>query len=231
MVSWIRTSYRLHIVDEGSRTLQESSLSPRMLHFRKEELAWTCSTCSACECRIRPNLPIPHPFRSPSGTKHDPETTATIHLNWPLAVMDYTRRNLTVATDRVAALCGIADYIESTTTDTYFCGIWYEDMPFQLMWFVDTPVSTRFALPYAPTWSWMSVQSPINYYNRYPAGVAPIHSSVGSMDAVDAFLHINFTLRCPVDGENLNGALVVAPLLLVAYALPVEYDTSKKQWR
>jgi hypothetical protein len=179
---------------------------------------------------MRPNLPLPHPFRSPAGTKNDLKATEAIQMNWPLAVMDYTRRDLSIATDRVAALCGMADYIEKTTTDTYFCGIWYEDMSFQLLWYVDTPAPSRFASPYAPSWSWMSVHSPIYYYNRYPAGVAPISPLMKSMDAVESFLHVNFTLRYPVDADNLNGALIAAPLLLVAYTLPVEYDKVQKQW-
>jgi hypothetical protein len=179
---------------------------------------------------MRPNLPLPHPLRSPAGTENDSGATAAIHLHWPLTVMDYTRRNLTIATDRVAALSGMVSYIENTTTDTYFCGIWYEDMAFQLLWYVDTPASSRFAAPYAPTWSWMSVRSPINYYCRYPAGVAPMHSSMDSMDAVQSFLHVNFALLYPADWDNPHGVMIAAPLLLVVYTLPVEYDKEKRQW-
>ena len=49
--------------------LQEDLLSPRMLHFTKEELSWTCSTFTRCECKIRPTLPAPNPYRAGLGQK------------------------------------------------------------------------------------------------------------------------------------------------------------------
>ncbi|KAK0657957.1 heterokaryon incompatibility protein-domain-containing protein, partial [Cercophora newfieldiana] len=138
--------------------LQEDQLSPRMLHFRKEELAWTCSSCSRCECRIRPDDDKPYRSRM-------------FCLQWPTMVMDYTRRSLTRERDRIAALSGLAGYIERCTTDTFFCGLFYEDISFQLLWYIDRdahpprqdPPQARFSAPYAPSWSWMSVPGPISY--------------------------------------------------------------------
>ncbi|OAL19364.1 hypothetical protein AYO22_09908 [Fonsecaea multimorphosa] len=216
--------------------LQEDHLSPRMLHFRKEELAWTCSTYSRCECRTRPSLPLPHPFRAAPGTREKtPELTYTLGIQWPPMVMDYSRRDLTKASDRVAALSGLANYMEDQTSDTYYCGLWYEDLRFQLLWYVDRsgctgPVPSRFQFPYAPTWSWMSVPAPISYYERYPVGSAPSHRAIRSADAVAPLLTIINVGRLPVDWDNLVGPLLVCPLLVVARVLPVHFDNVTKWW-
>jgi hypothetical protein len=115
--------------------LQEDLLSPRILQFRKEEMTWTCSTYSRCECRLRPSLPLAHPFRAARGlTVKNPERSRRFVLEWPSIVMDYTRRELTKPEDRMMALAGLADYMEEETTDTYYGGLWYEDISFGLLW-------------------------------------------------------------------------------------------------
>ena len=222
--------------------LQEQLLSPRILHFRKEELAWTCSTCSRCECRIRPTLPPPHPFRaSPDSiTERDkPRNTYELSMQWPSLVMDYTRRHLTYADDRVHALSGLANYMEESTTDTYYCGLWYEDLRFQLLWYVDRQSleeakvqqpTARFHFPYAPSWSWMSVPGPINYFERYPAGSAPRHPAIRSADAVEPLGFVLNVGRFPVDRDNLVGTLVMAPVYLFTQVLPVHYEAETGLW-
>jgi hypothetical protein len=124
----------------GSRgwVLQEDLLSPRILQFRKEEMTWSCSTYSKCECRIRPSLPAPHPFRGARGlSPPDPEKSQNLVLQWPSIIMDFTRRDLTQPQDRMMALAGLADYMEDETTDTYYGGLWYEDIAFELLWISD----------------------------------------------------------------------------------------------
>jgi hypothetical protein len=128
------------------------------------------------------------------------------NLHWPSIVMDYTRRALTQPRDRVAALAGLATYIERCTTDTYYCGMWYEDLRFQLLWYVNRAAggqaarqaqwdaggpatggfnfSRRFKFPFAQSWSWMGVPGPISYFERYPRGSAPSHPDILTGDAV-----------------------------------------------
>jgi hypothetical protein len=72
--------------------------------------------------------------------------------------MEYSRRSLTQEQDRVAALSGLANYMEQRTSDTYYCGLWYEDLRYQLLWYVDQssvvkPIEARFPMPYAQSWS------------------------------------------------------------------------------
>jgi len=216
--------------------LQEDFLSPRMLHFRKEELSWICSTYSRCECRIRPNMPISHPFRAAQGTvEKTDEYMHSLDIQWPSVVMEYSRRNLTKPSDRIAALSGLANYMEEQTTDTYICGVWYEDLMFQLLWYVDRTnlpegIPARVPFPYAQSWSWMSIPGPISYYSRHPAGCAPSHGAMSSAGAVEATgLKVLNISRIPLEG-NFFGKLLMAHLLLFALVLPVRFDVGTQKW-
>jgi len=221
--------------------LQEDQLSPRILHFRKEELAWTCSSCSRCECRIRPSLPQPHPFRRSPNLISD-EDKARIGrmfcLQWPAMVMDYTRRNLTRERDRIAALSGLARYIERCTTDTFFSGLFYEDISFQLLWYIDREAlwyrklpSARLSAPYAPSWSWMSVPGPISYFHRHPRGIAPSHPATRGRDAVSTVGIPVGVGRIPADPRNIMGPVLLAPLFFVGGVVPITRDTASGQWQ
>jgi len=216
--------------------LQEDFLSPRMLQFRKEELTWICSTYSRCECRIRPAMPIPHPFRTAQGTaEKSSEHTHSLDIQWPPIVMEYSRRNLTKPSDRIAALSGLANYMEEQTTDTYICGVWYEDLLFQLLWYVDQTnvpegIPARHPFPYAQSWSWMSIPGPISYYKRHPVGSAPGHEAMSSAGAVEpTFLKVLNISRIPLEG-NVFGKLLMAHLFLVAHILPVRFDPGTRRW-
>lgn len=92
--------------------LQEELLSPRILHFNKEEMSWTCSTYSRCECRIRPAQPPPHPFRALPGVGAPSSPyNHELDLEWPFIVMEFTRRNLTCTTDRIVVMSGLAGWM------------------------------------------------------------------------------------------------------------------------
>lgn len=234
--------------------LQEDQLSPRTLHFRPEELAWTCTTCSRCECRLRPSLPTSHPFRADvEDVSADPDArekaqrTLMLNLHWPSIVMDYTRRGLTQPRDRVAALAGLATYNERCTTDTYYCGMWYEDMRFQLLWYVNPAarqaqraagepatggfnLSRRFKFPFAQSWSWMGVPGPISYFERHPRGSAPSHPDILTGDAVMPVGLVINVGRLPLDWEDLMGPVVVAPLMLLTSVVPLSYDKETRRF-
>lgn len=233
---------------------QEEHLSPRTLHFRPEELAWTCACCCQCECRLRPLLPtmVPtsHPFRADvEVVSADPDArekakrTVTFNKYWPSIVMDYTRRELTQPRDRLVALAGLAEYMECCTTDRYHCGMWYEDLGFQLLWYVNRAaggqaarqaqrrdLSRRFKFPFAPSWSWMGVPGPISYFERHPRDSTPPHPDVVSPDAVAPVgLVVNFG-RVQLEWEGPTGPVVVAPLMLLTSVVPLSYNKETRQF-
>lgn len=214
--------------------LQEELLSPRMLHFNTEELSWVCSTYSRCECRLRPAQPIPSTFRvAIESVPKSPEMTSMLFRSWTNIVEMFTRRELTRITDRLPALSGIAARVERHAGDEYFCGLWFHDLSFQLLWYSDKtspsePI-TRLASSYAPSWSWASISGPISYYSRTPGnGISA--NAYGSKPG--SKLPLLVPLGCWTVGTSTNkyGAVDVGFIRFFARILPMVFLPDTETW-
>ncbi|KAK3367587.1 heterokaryon incompatibility protein-domain-containing protein [Podospora didyma] len=129
-------------------TLQERLLPRRVLHFTPSEMAWECSREVSCECRLHGTIPgqylifrraflnpiIPttittrgdHLLKEIHGPLFDEaggDPTGIVQLHWNLIVFEFTARALTVPTDRLAALAGIASLLCRRTSQDYFFGL------------------------------------------------------------------------------------------------------------
>lgn len=97
---------------------------------------------------------------------------------WVQVVIKYTRRNLTVSTDRLVAVCGIVQQLLAIDSRmTYIAGIWLEGMILQLGWFTereDTDTTNISPDKYgwrlkglakycAPSFSWASVDCEVSF--------------------------------------------------------------------
>jgi hypothetical protein len=214
--------------------LQEELPSPRTLHFKKEEISWTCSAYTRCECRYQTGTAGSSPPRASEVTfKHSPESTYLIHLEWPLIIMDFTRRNLTFVGDRLLAMSGLAGWIEKRTTDTYFAGLWYEDLAYQLMWYSDVESDDpnrpkRMSNPYAPSWSWASISKAITFFARYASELDREHPAYVGASVRPIIIPINVWAK--PSGANKYGPVSFALLQAIAHVLPVQYDRPSNQW-
>lgn len=83
------------------------------------------------------------------------------HKTWYDLVSEYSQRTLTRASDKLPALSGIADMINSITKDVYLAGHWQRELDRSLFWTVNFDVCdmlpTRPAKYRAPSWAWSSV--------------------------------------------------------------------------
>ncbi|KAJ2988608.1 hypothetical protein NUW58_g3882 [Xylaria curta] len=153
--------------------LQEEVLSSRCLYFGKQ-ISWQCVVSEASEAR-----PAPRPRKTPlSHGRETPEDKLTLWLYapekmgdasrdirwnqydaWYSVMEEYSVKNLSVATDHLRALSGLADLFQRAHQATYVAGLWREDLKLGLTWYVainDTrPVSE--AGIQKPSWSWVSV--------------------------------------------------------------------------
>ncbi|KAF3051712.1 hypothetical protein E8E11_003763 [Didymella keratinophila] len=153
-------------------TLQETLLSPRILHFTCGEMIWQCNTHYACECQASPCKII----KTAGNDKgfYIP-LQDDVARKWRELVEQYTERALTVATDRLPAISGIASGMFSGNTIEYFCGLPLlnkVDFILQLLWSSKRlatlmPVHGRQAQQYGPTWSWASVTGAVKYENSF----------------------------------------------------------------
>ncbi|KAH8722940.1 heterokaryon incompatibility protein-domain-containing protein, partial [Phaeosphaeriaceae sp. PMI808] len=151
-------------------TLQEITLSPRILWFSAWELAWSCRSETACECE--PILTSQLMRRSATrlttlARRNEPVEWLTM---WRDFVQIFTRRKLTHQTDQLPALTGIATAISERISGRYYAGLWENQLGKNLLWHTDWFVPPadeqapqRLSVPekYSPTWSWASITGPI----------------------------------------------------------------------
>lgn len=83
---------------------------------------------------------------------------------WYGVIIDYTRRELSVASDRLSGIGGIASLMSQVIGSEYLAGLWRNNLLHDLMWYANTkewlnrPETWR-----APTWSWASVECSVSY--------------------------------------------------------------------
>lgn len=84
----------------------------------------------------------------------------TRYLCWKAIVSHYSKCNLSVETDKLVAISGIAQRMKKLLGTEYLTGLWRSELEVQLLWEVDissSPNSNRSSRYVAPTWSWASI--------------------------------------------------------------------------
>jgi hypothetical protein len=82
------------------------------------------------------------------------------HQTWFSLVSSYSNRKLIFEGDKVLALAGIVERVQTATTLTYVAGLWKQTLPLDLLWFVKLPAFSRPAAYRGPSWSWVAVDAP-----------------------------------------------------------------------
>lgn len=148
--------------------LQERILSPRILHCTMQGFFWECSELRASEYE-------------PLGSSFDYfyrdhgllnirklltcEKEQILGSCWRKIVERYCQLGLSVSSDRLPALAGLARVIQGHTNDQYIAGHWKSSLLSSLLWF-------RLASPAedeeqkrqkAPSWSWASISGEVKF--------------------------------------------------------------------
>jgi Heterokaryon incompatibility protein (HET) len=159
--------------------VQERILSPRTLHFGCNQLFWECCELSACELFPR-GFPsalrctnMKSCIRSRERSAHSPVTLSSVYANqtgwdaWSTIVYNYSRGRLTVSSDKLVAVSGLARLMQPRMKCRYLAGLWEENLLHQLPW-LSSGSERREAeevhptVTYqAPSWSWASVDRPV----------------------------------------------------------------------
>lgn len=162
--------------------LQEHILSPRLLSYGRWP-TWRCRETTdadggfyTSETRMRDNtgtlehrlLDILFHFRrtrcSPQGV--DMFTMTQLYQCWYAVVHDFSKRMISVNSDRFPAIGAIASEISELTGSRYMASLWEQNMLHDLMWSTKaTEWACRPPEWRAPSWSWASVDSTITYGN------------------------------------------------------------------
>lgn len=88
------------------------------------------------------------------------EWYAMIGSNWGRS--DYSARRLTVPTDKLPAVSGLAHQVQEAVGSSYHAGLWADSVVYGLQWqprgLLQKPERWR-----APSWPWASLDSPVKY--------------------------------------------------------------------
>jgi hypothetical protein len=96
--------------------------------------------------------------------ERDVEARSKIYSYWYELVEDYTRREITKATDRLPAIAGLAQQVaKRLPEDLYIMGLWLSDLSNGLLWTTTFPVHQEPSPELAPSWSWLSQDGRAEY--------------------------------------------------------------------
>ena len=140
---------------------QERELSPRIIHFARDCIIWDCREAIASEDLPQMELKKGNPnfkqfMLKPRWRIHDVENWAidpylasvASFIRWPAQVQTYSRRLLSVSTDKLPAISGVAATVAGKDRDhVYLAGIWKHSLLRGIAWF---PRRTATAPPLKP---------------------------------------------------------------------------------
>ncbi|KAN0122937.1 HET domain containing protein [Hyaloscypha variabilis] len=160
---------------------QELILSRRFLHFDAKQLVFECRESFVSEMYPKGPSPDMHFLGDalrkqgmPNLLLHNKVDSASaldLHDFWSKMVVYYSNCHLTVDTDRLIAISGIAKRLQAILSEEYYAGIWQSKLPQCLLWVVTRGEVSKIAKPssyVAPTWSWASAGVPVKFPMHTP---------------------------------------------------------------
>jgi hypothetical protein len=134
--------------------LQERILSRRIIYFGRWQLFWECGATQGT---------AQTPWGVTNGSwelRHEPQVTLYTKRKWYALLADYAERVLSVDSDKLTALSGLARVYQATFPDSrYVAGMWSSDLPAALLWYDRQGQGRRHEAYVAPTWSWASLKN------------------------------------------------------------------------
>jgi hypothetical protein len=173
-------------INKRAWVTQERLLAPRILHFGLSQLLWECMEHDACESypdgllafydnQVMTNfkaLDSDTYVRKMERNGRQVDRDTACYQVWNAIVRAYSETLITVPSDKLIALSGIAKRMKlSLNGDAYVAGMWRTHLESALLWHVrkhekiDGSPSCRPATYRAPTWSWASVDGVVNTAN------------------------------------------------------------------
>ncbi len=122
---------------------QERLLPPRVLHFLLDELMWECKSGIECECQsITAKSDLSDSFIERKNFKTLGRRAMSLqHCTgyqrlaiWHSILRSYTELQLTVSTDRLPEISGIARKLQEDQGDRYLAGLWESTLADALFW-------------------------------------------------------------------------------------------------
>ena len=200
---------------------QEALLSVRNIAFCAAGLIWDCRTECVAEDggdgrhlsdKVHPrdvsaieavNEEKRDDIVREQSPRDDPGDTSLRdrHLDgWRAVVASYTLNSLTVATDRLPALSGVASRFQRHLNTRYLAGLWEHTLPYDLLWFRWESRRARsldedniFSLGrapgdyIAPSWSWASVGHAVSFAEPHAVVMSRVEEAACYVSGLNPF--------------------------------------------
>jgi hypothetical protein len=209
------------------------------LHFGYYELFFECASESYCECGnigflgCTEEIPMPNPrlmyssalesmvlLRSGKQSNRAWMKLKRYYIGrvWRSLVMLYTGLDLTVASDRLPAIGGVARTFAEKTGSPYVAGLFKDTLLDDLLWMTFNHTKPRPLEWRAPSWSWASIETNISY----PDGLIYYHDDIhlDKQEERIEFVTIDHS-ECSPAGLDMFGRVKSASLRLSGQLLPV----------
>ena len=168
-----RSFWSSNIIDsplaDRAWALQERLLSPRILHFGRQQIAWECQEMSACETFPKGLSDEWAVARDYSIKRVLVDEQRSFLQSWEDVIPVYSKLTLTKMTDRCIAFAGIAEGAQALARrqgceSKYFAGFWRYMFEHQLVWAADIEGGRRDPDNYlAPSFSWLSFMGRVRF--------------------------------------------------------------------
>ncbi|KAH7123634.1 heterokaryon incompatibility protein-domain-containing protein [Dendryphion nanum] len=240
---------RLHRQALNTRAwvLQERMTAPRMVHFGRDQIYWECHELHACEAytkgpqamyelqalkAVRPHV-ISSVFSAktkltPKGSPEwmspsldGPQKDLALHA-WSDVIKQYNKLDITVPSDKLVALSGLAKLMHGLIQDDYVAGLWKSAMTMGLLWRMNHSERrregkiqvSRLADSAVPTWSWASMHG-----NVFMLAISDAKLKAAGADIHAEVKEFNLT---PV-ANDIFGSLSSAELKIRAQFWPASF--------
>ncbi|KAL8840870.1 MAG: hypothetical protein Q9170_001134 [Blastenia crenularia] len=153
--------------------LQERLLSRRTLYMTAQGFFWECAERRASV--YEPNGCVfdksfrDHGLRNINQIVSNEQSDRILGYHWQRIIEHYSRLGMTVKSDRLPAIAGLAERLEAHTGDVYFAGHWRSTLLASLLWFRPTGENDETVADIdelhngIPSWSWAAMPGAVNF--------------------------------------------------------------------
>ncbi|KAH7111797.1 heterokaryon incompatibility protein-domain-containing protein [Dendryphion nanum] len=204
--------------------MQEGVLARRTIHFSANQTYWECGEGVYCENLTQlKSRPMNRYFTlDPNFPTRLLESGKRCTLNCTSFIFqDYSKRNLTVPSDRCVAISGLVDRIAGALKCRSRYGIFQEYLHRNLLWQASNDKMKEIAYDYpVPSWSWMA----------YSGGIQFVDIPLGRVDWID---QLRFDEECEYHHALISNLWTFQNCttgLYKAQHVVLDSDGAKKGW-